>query len=61
MSQYTPMGDLDRFPELKQTVSPVMDAEIYDYLMQSRIENGFYQDLEYASGEMIPKFDNTGV
>ena len=61
MSQYTPMGDLDRFPELKQTVSPVLDAEIYDSLMQSRIENGFYQDLESASGEMIPKFDNTGV
>ena len=61
MSQYTPMGDLDRFPELKQPVSPALDAEIYDYLMQSRIENGFYQDLESASGEMIPKFDNTGV
>ena len=61
MSQYTPMGNLERFPELRRPVSPALDAEIYDYLMQSRIENGFYQDLESASGEMIPKFDNTGV
>ena len=61
MSQYTPMGNLDRFPELRRPVSPALDAEIYDYLMQSRIENGFYQDLESATGDMIPKFDQTGV
>ena len=61
MSQYTPMGDLERFPELRSPVSPALDAEIYDYLMQSRIENGFYQDLESASGDMIPKFDQKGV
>jgi len=61
MSQYTPMGDLERFPELQEPVSPALDAEIYDYLMLSRIENGFYQDLESATGDMIPKFDQTGV
>ncbi len=61
MSQYTPMGNLEAFPELQKPVSPALDAEIYDYLMQSRIENGFYQDLESATGDMIPKFDNTGV
>ena len=61
MSQYTPMGNLERFPELRRPVSPALDAEIYDYLMQSRIENGFYQDLESATGDMIPKFDQTGV
>ena len=61
MSQYTPMGNLERFPELRRPVPPALDAEIYDYLMQSRIENGFYQDLESATGDMIPKFDQTGV
>ena len=61
MSQYTPMGNLERFPELRRSVSPALDAEIYDHLMQSRIENGFYQDLESATGDMIPKFDQTGV
>ena len=61
MSQYTPMGDLRRFPELQSPVSPALNKEIYEYLMQSSIENGFYQDLESASDDMIPAFDNTGV
>ncbi len=61
MSQYTPVGDLRKFPELQAPVSPELDAVLYDYLMSSRIENGFYQDLESATGAMIPKFDNTGV
>ena len=61
MSQYTPMGDLRRFPELQSPVSPALNEEIYEYLMQSSIENGFYQDLESASDDMIPAFDNTGV
>lgn len=61
MSQYTPVGDLRAFPELQHPVSPEQNAALYDYLMESTIENGFYQDLEAATGDMIPKFDNTGV
>lgn len=61
MSQYTPVGDLRKFPELQNPVSPELDAALYDYLMNSKIESGFYQDLESATGAMIPKFDNTGV
>lgn len=61
MSQYTAVGDLRQYPELQCPVSPELDAQLYDYLMNSSIENGFYQDLEAATGAMIPKFDNTGV
>lgn len=61
MSQYTPMGELAAFPELRHTVSPALNAAIYAHLLDSRIEDGFYQDLEAATGEMIPKFDGTGV
>ena len=61
MSQYTPMGELSAFPELQHTVSPALNAAIYAHLLDSRIEDGFYQDLEAATGEMIPKFDGTGV
>lgn len=61
MSQYTPMGDLEQFPELQQRVSPALDAEIYQYLINSKIENGYYQDSASATEEMIPVFDNTGV
>lgn len=61
MSQYTPMGELSAFPELRHTVSPALNDAIYAHLLDSRIEDGFYQDLEAATGEMIPKFDGTGV
>ncbi len=61
MSQYTPMGDLESFPELRNPVSPALNDEIYQYLMNSDIENGFYQDLESATGDLIPAFDLTGL
>lgn len=61
MSQYTPMGDLESFPELRNPVSPALNDELYQYLMNSDIENGFYQDLEAATGDLIPAFDLTGL
>ena len=61
MSQFTPMGDLRRFPELQQPVSPALDRALYNYLMASSIEKGFYQEREASGMAMIPKFDGTGV
>ena len=61
MSQFTPMGDLRRFPELQQPVSPALDRALYRYLLSSTIENGFYQERDATGMEMIPKFDGTGV
>ena len=61
MSQYTPMGDLRRFPELQQPVSPALDRALYRYLCSSPIENGFYQEREASGMAMIPQFDGTGV
>jgi putative pyruvate formate lyase activating enzyme len=61
MSQYTPMGQLENCPELRYTVSPSLNDELYHYLMNSGIENGFYQDLDSATNDMIPAFDQTGV
>lgn len=61
MSQYTPMGDLRNFPELREPVSPALDHALYRYLMNSPIENGFYQEREASGMAMIPKFDGTGV
>ena len=61
MSQYTPMGDLTNYPELKRRVSPAENEEVYQHLMNSKIENGFFQELEAATTDMIPRFDGTGV
>lgn len=61
MSQYTPVGDLAQWPELQHPVSPTLNDAMYEYLMDSPITDGFYQDLDAATGDMIPAFDGTGV
>ena len=61
MSQYTPVGDLAQWPELQHPVSPTLNDAMYEYLMDSPITDGFYQDLDAATDDMIPAFDGTGV
>ena len=61
MSQYTPCGDLARWPELQRRLTP----EEYDlcraHLDASGIEDGFFQELSSAEEEYIPPFDCSGV
>ena len=61
MSQYTPMPHLDDYPELQQRVSPALGDFCYRYMLKKGIEEGYYQDPESATDEMIPDFDLTGV
>lgn len=61
MSQYTPMDGLESYPELQQTVSPALADFCYRYMLKKGIEDGYYQDPESATDEMIPDFDLTGV
>ena len=60
MSQYTPMPGLDRFPELQRRVDPETNARLIAYLQKRGLE-GFWQDVEAATDEMIPDFDGTGL
>lgn len=61
MSQYTPMpGVEERFPELARTVEPAISQMLYEYLLDSGIEDGYYQDEEASGTDMIPAFDGTG-
>ena len=57
MGQYTPMPGLERFPELQRRVTPEEYARCRSYLEFSEIENGYVQDLDSATDEMIPEFD----
>ena len=61
MSQYTPCGDLARWPELQRRLT----QEEYDlcraHLDASGIEDGFFQELSSAEEEYIPPFDLTGI
>ena len=61
MSQYTPMPGLERFPALQQRVDPELNARLVDYMLRRGIENGYWQEPEAATGDMIPAFDGTGL
>jgi len=60
MSQYTPMPGLERFPELQGRVSPETNSNLITYMQKLGLE-GYCQEPEAATDEMIPAFDGTGV
>ncbi len=60
MSQYTPMPGLERFPELQSRVSKETNDNLIAYMQRLGLE-GFCQDPEAATEEMIPAFDGTGL
>lgn len=61
MSQYTPCGDLSRFPELQRRLSQEEYDACFSYLAQTGIEDGFFQELSSAEEEYIPPFECQGV
>ncbi|MBR6114545.1 MAG: radical SAM protein [Oscillospiraceae bacterium] len=61
MAQYTPCGDLSRYPELDRTLTPEEWDEALAALEDSGIEDGYVQELSAAGEEEIPAFDGTGV
>lgn len=61
MSQYTPCGDLGKFPELKRRLTRDEYEKACAYLNNSRIEDGFFQELSSAESEYIPDFDLSGI
>ena len=60
MSQYTPMPGLERFPELRRQVDGETNQRLIAYLQKRGLE-GYWQEPEAATEEMIPAFDGTGV
>lgn len=61
MSQFTPAGDLESFPELTRRLTQEEYDLAYDYLADSDIEDGFFQELSSAKEEYIPPFDLEGI
>ncbi len=61
MAQYTPRGDLDKYPELRRLLTPGEWEEALAALDGSGIEDGFVQDPDAAGEDAIPAFDGTGV
>ena len=61
MSQYTPMGGTDRYPELKNRVDAETNSFLISYMQRRGIGCGYWQESESATEEMIPDFDFTGI
>ena len=61
MSQYTPMGSAEAFPELSRTVSSEENEALLHYLLQRGLDDGFWQEPTAAGTESIPPFDGTGL
>lgn len=57
MSQYTPYGEIDSYPELKRKITKREYETVIDYAISLNIEKLFYQDIKSASENFIPSWD----
>lgn len=57
MSQYTPFGEIDNFPELKRKLSKREYDNVIDYAYSLGIDNLFFQDMKSSGKEYIPVWD----
>lgn len=57
MSQYTPFGNIDNFPELQRKLSRREYEKIIDYALSLGIENMFWQKQDSADECYIPEWD----
>ena len=61
MSQFTPMPRSDKFPDLRERVSSDVNSFLIAYMQKMGIEDGYWQETESATDELIPDFDLTGL
>ena len=60
MGQYTPMPGPERFPELQDRIPAETNDNLIAYMRRLGLE-GFCQEPEAATADMIPAFDGTGL
>lgn len=61
MNQYTPLPQVEKFPEINRRVTEEEYDELVDYAIEIGVENGFIQEGETAEESFIPEFNNEGV
>jgi putative pyruvate formate lyase activating enzyme len=61
MNQYTPSGNLEKYPELKMKVKTKVYERLIDYTLRKGVENAFIQEGQTAKESFIPDFDGEGV
>ncbi len=57
MSQYTPFGDADKYPELKRRITAREYKTVLSAVERLGLENVFVQDADSAQTVYIPKWD----
>jgi len=57
MSQYTPFGDIEKYPELKRKITEREYNSVISEIEKLGIENCFVQDDSSSSTSFIPKWD----
>ena len=61
MNQFTPLSDLEKYPELNRKITAEEYDALVDYAIDIGIENGFIQEGDTAEESFIPAFDCEGV
>ena len=56
MNQFTPFGNLEKFPELQRAVSEEEYEDVVNYAIEIGVENGFIQEGGTSSESFIPDF-----
>ena len=61
MNQFTPLSNVERYPELNRKITEAEYEELIDYALELGVEQGFIQEGETATESFIPDFNCTGV
>ncbi len=61
MSQYIPMHNTEKFPEINRKVTKREYDKVLNYIIDSGFENCYFQDLCSATKREIPDFNLNGV
>ena len=61
MSQFTPNGNLEKFPEINRKVTKYEYDKLVDYADKIGIVNAYVQEGSAAKESFIPDFDYTGL
>ena len=61
MNQYTPFGNLEKFPEINRRVSDDEYKRVVDFALSIGVKNAYIQDGEASCESFIPEFDLRGV
>lgn len=61
MNQYTPLPQVEAYPEIYRKVTEEEYDELVDYAIEIGVERGFIQEGETAEESFIPAFDCEGI